>query len=354
VDLAALPGHRLAVADAGGSRVVILNTLAGVRVGSIPLGYTPAFIATSTDGRTVVVDGIGEASLIDAVHNSLVTTRDVPGSVGRPTITPDGSLAYVPLPQAGQIAILSLAARGIVATVSLQAPGAVAAAASTAAYIRSSSVVGSDGRVYVIDASAYAIDVLDPVTNAVVARYRLPAQPLSIALTQDGRLMIITAHPWTALIVDPTDGTILSQVAVPGASGPIALPPPTSENSAQGSSAPATSPGSNTLIISSVPQVETVQTIPQQFNITATPTATATGTFTASPTNTSTPSNTPTSTPTATGTVTATPTVTLTATSTITPTATATATCLPNITYCGYLPPPTLTPTATSTVNPLT
>ncbi len=356
VDLASLPGHRLAVADVGGERVVILNALAGVRIGSIPLGYTPAFLAASTDGRTVVVGGTGEVSLVDAVHDAVLTTRDITGSIGRPTIAPDGSLAYVPLLQTNQVAVLSLAARDIIAILNLKAPGSQAAAATSTGHT-SSSVVGSDGRVYVLDAALNAIDVVDPSTTTVVARYLLPARPLSLALTQDGKLMTITTHPSLALIVDPTDGTIVSQVGVVGASGPVALPPPISENTASGANPQLAGSGSNTLVISSVPTVETIQMIPQQFNITATPTATATSTATASPTLTSLPSATATSTPTltavATDTMTATPTPSLTATATITPTvtlsptATATATCVPTVTYCGYQGQFTSTPTAT-------
>jgi hypothetical protein len=320
VDLAALPHHRLAVADVDKNRVVVVNTTSGAILGFEPLGYQPSGVAAATDGRTAIVVGTGEISLVDLAQGSVLTTRDVSGRVGRPAIAPDGSLAYALLPQTGQLAVLSLAARGVIATVNLKVRGAVAAALTAAA--NASAVVGADSRVYVLDPFTRAIDVLDPVTNAMMAQYRLPAQPLSIALTQDGKLMIVTAQPSGTLIIDPLDGTILSQAGVAGASGPQAFPPPIRVSRTGGSGAGMPAPAANSLVVSSVPAAETVQTQPHQFQATETPLPAMTFT----PTTTPSPLPSGTGTPVATDTSTSTPAATLTPTVAITATATATST----------------------------
>jgi hypothetical protein len=350
-DVAALPNHRLAVADAGSNSVVVLDVNTGAPVSSITLGYTPSDIAASTDGRTAVVVGTGEVSLVDLAHGSLLTTRDVTGQVGQPAIGRDGSLAYALLSQTGQLIVLSLAARGIIGTVSLKAGSTSASVPVANAAASGSSVVGLDGRIYVLDPFTSAVDVLDPTTNTIVARYMLPAQPLSMALTQDGKLMLVTANPSGVLIVDPTGGNVLTQASIAGVSGPQALPPPMSVNPAGGPGAGTPAPSVNTIVVSSVPTVETVQTQPQQFQATSTPAATAaiTSTATITPTVTVTPTATITSTvtvtPTATitSTVTVTPTATITSTVTVTPTATITST----VTVT-----PTATITSTGTVTP--
>jgi ferric-dicitrate binding protein FerR (iron transport regulator) len=306
MDLAALPRHGLAVADAAKDRVVVVNALTGATQGSIPLGYQPTGIAAALDGRTAIVVGTGEVSLVDLAQDAVITTRDVVGAVGRPAITPDGSLAYAVLLQSGQFVVLSRAARGIIATPGLRVPGAVAAVAATAGSPAAATVVGTDGRIYALDPGVQAVDVLDPTTNMLIARYRLPAQALSLALTQDGKLMIVTTHPDGTAIMDPTDGVILSQTGVGGVSGPQAFPPPLNAGGGHGART-TTAPATTTLVVSSVPVVETVQTQPHQFQTPATPlpttTVLATTTPVASPSSTAVPNSTATSLPAATPTV---------------------------------------------------
>jgi YVTN family beta-propeller protein len=266
-----------------------------------------------------------------------LTSRGTGGLAGEPSLSPDGRIAYVPLLQSHKLIILSFAARGIVGILSLASGGATAAARTQAVSDTAASVVGPDGRIYVINGTADTLQVVDPITNVVLATYHLHAHPISITLSGDGKLLVTSDDPSEVLTIDPTDGFVLSTTPINGVAGPLAGPQQnqgTSSNKNSGKGGTGNKGGNSQttnlfdepVFESSVPDTEDIPVGPAVVPTIVSPSATASATATATATATS---GMP---------------VTQEASATVSATSSATATSSPTLTNT---PSPSVTPSAT-------
>jgi YVTN family beta-propeller protein len=161
-------GKTLYVSGEESSTVSVIDTATDRVTGSIEVGKTPHGMAMEPDGHVLLVNVYGEdrVAFVDTATRATIASVDVP----KPhtiAVRPDGKLAYVASQQPGKFAlvVIDLATRTAVRAIALdKAPR--------------DPEFSYDGKaLYFTMAGVNAVEVLDPVTERIVAAVPTGASP---------------------------------------------------------------------------------------------------------------------------------------------------------------------------------
>ena len=173
------------------NRVVVVDTLRGGVVASIPVGTRPYALAVTPDatGSEVWVPNHDAASvsIIDTATNTVTKTLPVAPNPHWVAFSPDGTFAYTANHESNLITVLDVATKTVVGEVRVgSSPHSVA-------------VSPTEPLVANVNYDGHSVSVIDTRTNTVTATIEhVGAHPQALAWAPDGR------HLYTANVDDGT------------------------------------------------------------------------------------------------------------------------------------------------------
>ena len=173
------------------NRVVVVDTVRGGVVGSIPVGSRPYALAVTPDaaGSEVWVPNHDAASvsIIDTATNTVTRTLPVAPNPHWVTFSPDGRFAYTANHESNRITVLDVATKTVVGEVRVgRSPHSVA-------------VSPTDPLVANVNYDGHSVSVIDTRMNTVTTTIeQVGAHPQALAWAPDGR------HLYTANVDDGT------------------------------------------------------------------------------------------------------------------------------------------------------
>ncbi len=199
-------GRRVFVSGDSSSGVSVIDTATDRVIRTIEVGKTPHGIAITPDGKMVLVGVYGDnrVAFIDAASNTVVATVPVrnPHTIA---IRPDGKTAYVASQQPGKFAlvVVDLASRSVVRAVALKAAPR-------------DPEFSFDGKaLYFTLAGVNAIEVLDPVTDKIVAEVPTGVSPHIARLYRGATLgAAVVQGPGELQLFDPATKKQVRAIAV--------------------------------------------------------------------------------------------------------------------------------------------
>ena len=189
-------GRTVYVSGDGSSSLDVIDTATDKVVKTINVGKAPNGVALTPDNRLLLVTVYGENRLafIDTSTQSVVATMAVPNP-HTVAISPDGKLAYVTVQEPGHfgLALIDLATRSVVRTVALDKTPR-------------DGEFGYDGKMfYFTQAGVSSVQVLDPASNRIVARFRRAYRPISLVPARLGVRHNSRAGTGRVALVRPSD-----------------------------------------------------------------------------------------------------------------------------------------------------
>ncbi len=199
-------GRRVFVSGDSSSGVSVIDTATDRVIQTIEVGKTPHGIAITPDGKMVLVGVYGDnrVAFIDAASNTVVATVPVrnPHTIA---IRPDGKTAYVASQEPGKFAlvVVDLASRSVVRAIALKAAPR-------------DPEFSFDGKaLYFTLAGVNAIEVLDPMTDKIVAEVPTGVSPHIARLYRGATLgAAVVQGPGELQLFDPTTKKQVRAIAV--------------------------------------------------------------------------------------------------------------------------------------------
>jgi YVTN family beta-propeller protein len=201
-------GHLL-VANWAGTGIAVLEAATGKRLGEIPSGMKPSYLALSADGARVYSTGNfgGEATIGDVKSRKLVKSFDVGLKPMGVAVSRDGKSLYVAVCESRSIARVDLVAQ------SLGAPIPAPLAATT------NLVLSHDGTKLLAAGDDDDLLVVD-IASGRVTKIAVGKDPSAVAATPDGKLALVANHGSSSVtLVDLEKGEAYSSIAT--APGPL-------------------------------------------------------------------------------------------------------------------------------------
>ena len=199
-------GRRVFVSGDLSSGVSVIDTASDKVIQTIEVGKTPHGVAMSPDGETMLVAVYGEnrVAFVDVASYTVVATVPVPNP-HTIAIRPDGKTAYVASQEPGKFALveIDLTSRSVVRTIALQSAPR-------------DPEFSFDGKVlYFTLAGVNAIEVLDPMTDKVVAEVPTGVSP-HIARLYRGAMLgaAVVQGPGVLQLFDPATKKQVHAIAV--------------------------------------------------------------------------------------------------------------------------------------------
>lgn len=224
-------------------------------VATVPLGAVPSNAVVTPDGRQVIVTSTaGNTVLVvdtntDSVAN---TVPDVP-SPGDMAVMPNDQYAYIVLGGNGGIAGMEMDTGAVFTNITSVSNGSLGVAITpdsrhvyiSNAFAQALSVidtgnndtvatipdisspqgmaVGPDGRhLYVTDLMTDTLSVIDTTTNTVIGTVAVGSQPNEVAVAPDGRHVYVTnSSTGTVSVIDTSDNTVVA--TIPHISSPTGI-----------------------------------------------------------------------------------------------------------------------------------
>jgi YVTN family beta-propeller protein len=228
--------------------VSVIDTAVGKVVATVPVATGPHGMAITQDGRTVYVSGDGSSSLdvIDTATDKVVKTIDVGKAPNGLALTPDDRLLVVTVYGDNRIAFIDTSSQAVVATTAVPKPHTVAISPDgKLAYVTvqepghfglalidvaKRSVIrtlalektprdgefGYDGKMfYFTQAGVSSVQVLDPVSDRVVARIPTGVSPHFVSYPRGSTSGIIVVQgPSELLLFDPATNKPVRSITV--------------------------------------------------------------------------------------------------------------------------------------------
>jgi YVTN family beta-propeller protein len=198
--------------------VTVIDSTSNTVVATVPVGPTPCAMTMDPAGtRVYVANGLAHTiSVIDTATNSVVATIDVgccdPGGLA---INPSGTRLYAAKGLSG-VSIVDTATNTMIGNV-------------TTENYKSDVAVANNGLIYIASYGDNTLWVVDPVTNGLLAKIPLGAEPHSLAIDGGGRRVYVGIGPLhgqgAVLVVDATTNTVIAVPDVGYNIGGIALMP---------------------------------------------------------------------------------------------------------------------------------
>jgi len=199
-------GRRVFVSGDVSTGVSVINTATDQVIKTIEVGKTPHGLAVTPDGETLLVAVYGEnrVAFVDIATNAIRATVPVPNP-HTIAIRPDGKTAYVASQEPGKFAlvVVDLASRSVLRAVALESAPR-------------DPEFSFDGKaLYFTLAGVDAIEVLDPMTDKVVAHVPTGASPHIARLYRGATLAAaVVQGPGVLQLFDPVTRTQVRAIAV--------------------------------------------------------------------------------------------------------------------------------------------
>ncbi|WP_445168097.1 YncE family protein [Mycolicibacterium sp. Dal123E01] len=249
-------GTRVAIADAGTGTVSLINTATNKVIATIPVG---------TQAGGVVFDPTGTRFYaVDPIGNSVVAVSLPANSVGTPIgVGPNPfmtAIGPVGTPAAGKLYVTNFGDSGLGNTVSVVD---IATKQVTTVIVGRNGAgpfgvaVSPDGtRLWVTNASADAIAIVDTTINKVIKTVPLPSGAVYVAFSPDGHQVYVTNADTTntVTVINTADYTTAGTITVGQKPGAIAF-------SADGSVAYVTNQSDNTVSVINTATKTSIKTI---------------------------------------------------------------------------------------------
>ncbi len=227
-------GRWLYVSSDGSSTVSVIETSTDRVTKTIEVGKSPHGVTLVPDKELllVAVNGEDKIAFVDTAKQSVIATVNVgkPHTIG---VSPDGKMAYISsqVPGHFEVAIIDLTVRKVVRTIALD---------KTPRDLE----YGSDGKaVYFTKAGANVIEVLDPVSDKVVAEIPTGVSPHYVNHPRNTKYgMAIVQGPGELLLFDVKSNSPVRSIKVGDQPHWLAV-------SGDGKTAYVTNEGSNTLSV---------------------------------------------------------------------------------------------------------
>ena len=184
--------------------VSVLDTATGTVLATVPVAAGPDGILVSRDGRSAFVSGSSAAgvSVIDTASDKVVQTVDTGKGPQGLALTPDGKVLLVAVNGEDRVAIVDIATRAIVGTVAVAKPHTIA--------------VTPDGRRAYVSSQEpghFALAIVDLGRRAVVGTVALEKPPRDLEFGADGRRLYFTLAGVAAVqVLDPMTDQVVAQV----------------------------------------------------------------------------------------------------------------------------------------------
>jgi YVTN family beta-propeller protein len=209
-------------------RYAVIDTAAGVVVGTPSIPGQPLGIGATPDGRRLYISQLSSRGghgilVIDPSRGAVITTLDVTG--GNMTVSPDGRVAYVIGPgggmNRGSVLVLDTTTDAVTASIPLVDDESARSSNPL------SLAVSPDGQhVYVVvdrfgDEERDYVAVIDTRRNTVAATIPIGDDSIDIAVAPDGRLAYVThggrmGRGGTVDVLDLAAGAVSTTIAVDG------------------------------------------------------------------------------------------------------------------------------------------
>jgi YVTN family beta-propeller protein len=227
-------GRTVYVSGDGSSSVDVIDTASDKVVKTIDVGKSPNGIALTSDDRLllVTVNGENRIAFIDTSTQAVVGTTALP-KPHTVAISPDGKFAYVTVQEPGHfgLALIDTATHRVVRTIALDKTPR-------------DGEIGYDGkRFFFTEAGVNAVQVLDPLSDTIVAQIPTGVSPHFVSYTRgSGFGIVVVQGPGELLLFDPVTNTVARSV-------PVGKQPHWATASGDGKVAYVTNEGSNDVTV---------------------------------------------------------------------------------------------------------
>ncbi|MEJ0098210.1 MAG: hypothetical protein WDO12_00045 [Pseudomonadota bacterium] len=195
------------------STVSVIDTGTNAVVATVPVATGPHGMAITADGRTVYVasDGTSLLNIIDTASDKVTGTIEIGKAPHGLALTPDGRLLLAAINGEDKVALVDTHTQVVVATLPVPKPHTVA--------------VRPDGKFAYVSsqlAGNFALVVIDLKKRVIARSVPLEQQPRDIEFSHDGKALYFTLAGVDAVqVLDPVTDKVIAQVAS-GASPHIA------------------------------------------------------------------------------------------------------------------------------------
>ena len=201
------------------NRVVVVDTLRGGVVASIPVGTRPYALAVTPDaaGSEVWVPNHDAASIsiIDTATNTVTKTLPVAPNPHWVAFSPDGNLAYTANHESNLITVLDVATKTVVGEVRVgRSPHSVA-------------VSPTEPLVANVNYDSHSVSIIDTRTNMVTATIaHVGAHPQALAWAPDGRhLYTANVDEGTVSVINTESMTVTARIPTGKSPTSVAVDP---------------------------------------------------------------------------------------------------------------------------------
>lgn len=206
-------GPKAYVGNFSDSTVTVIDTATGTVVATVPVSTGPHGMAITPDGRIAYVSGDGASTVtaIDTATDKVAQTIEVGKSPHGVALTPDGRTLLVGVYGDDRVAFVDVATQKVVGTAAVAKPHNIA--------------IRPDGKLAYVGSQEpgnFALVVVDVPGRAVLRRVALEKSPRGVEFAPDGKALYFTAAGVNAVqVLDPVSDKIVAQVPT-GASPHIA------------------------------------------------------------------------------------------------------------------------------------
>ena len=200
----AAPVAKAYVANFKDNTVSVIDTDARKVIATVPVSAGPHGMAITEDGRTVYVSADGSSSLdvIDTATDKVVKTIDVGKAPNGVALTPDNRLLLVAVYDDNRVVFIDTSTQTVVATITVPKPHTIAISPD-----------GKSAYVTVQEPGHFALALVDLDTRSVVRAVALEKTPRDGEFSYDGRRFYFTqAGVSSVQVLDPVSDKIVAQI----------------------------------------------------------------------------------------------------------------------------------------------
>ena len=197
-------GAKAYVGNFKDNTVSVIDTAGGAVISTLPVAAGPDGIAITPNGATVFVSGssVSALTIIDAATDRVLPAVEVGKGPQGLAMSPDGRLLLVAVNGDDQVVFLDTTARSVIGRVAVTKPHTIA--------------IRPDGKVAYVAAQEpghFALVAIDLATRIVIGTLPLEKPPRDLEFGQDGKALYFTLAGVNAVqVLDPMTNKVVAQI----------------------------------------------------------------------------------------------------------------------------------------------